>query len=75
MFLTKKKQELMLEDLTDLYLIMTRYVTNPDSKKANILFVNLANDIANDGTKKFMDILGNKYLAENSSALAKGGDV
>ena len=46
----------MLEDLTDLYLIMTHYVTNPDSKKANILFLNLADDITNNGSKEFMDI-------------------
>ena len=75
MLFAKKKQQLMLEDLTDLYLIMKRYVTNPDSKKANILFLNLADDITNNGSKKFVDILGEKYLAENSAALAKGGDV
>lgn len=75
MLFSKKKQQLMLEDLTDLYLIMKRYVTNPDSKKANILFLNLADDITNNGSKEFMDILGEKYLAENSAALAKGGDA
>jgi purine-nucleoside phosphorylase len=35
----------------------------------------LADDITNNGSKEFMDILGEKYLAENSAALAKGGDA
>ncbi len=74
MFYTKKKQQ-MLDDLADLYLIMSHHVPNPDSKTANILFLNLADDITSDGSKKFMDILGDKYLAENSDSLAKGGDV
>lgn len=65
MLFTKKKEG-MMNDLADLYLLMAKYVPSPDSHKANRLFLNIADRIVRDGEMKFIDILGDKYVAENS---------
>ena len=62
-----KKKELIMNDLADLYLLMAKYVPNPDSTSANKLFLNIADNVTKDGRIKFVDILGDKYIAENSN--------
>lgn len=62
-----KKKERMMEDLADLYLLMAKYVPSPDSTAANKLFLNIAGNVSKDGEMKFVDILGDKYIAENSN--------
>ncbi len=74
MFYTKKKQQ-MIENLAKLYLIMKDHVPNPDSLKANELFVDIAHAVIKDGEIKMLDLVADGYLAENSNSLAKGGDV
>lgn len=66
MLFTKKKEH-MMEDLADLYLLMAKYVPSPDSTAANKLFLSIAGNVSKDGEMKFVDILGDKYIAENSN--------
>lgn len=66
MLFTKKK-ELIMNDLADLYLLMAKYVPNPDSTAANKLFLSIADNVTKDGRTKFVNILGDKYIAENSN--------
>lgn len=57
----KKKKLDILEKLAELYIIMSKHVPNPDSVKANQLFVYICKGIMKDGYVEFANIIADKY--------------
>lgn len=66
----KEKKIKTLEKLAELYLIQSKYIKNPDSIKANQLFVDICKDIMKDGDVEFAKIIADKYSDELSKEFA-----
>jgi hypothetical protein len=69
MFFREKKLA-TLSKLAELYMIQSKYIQNPDSIKANLLFTDICKDIMKDGDVEFVKIIADKYSEEISKEFA-----